>query len=450
MKLTYKLTLSFLAISLIIISLAAFFLWSTTSTQFNQYLVDQRQNEFVSIARNHFLTHGDWKDVDITLRSSGLLPPFAPPGSPQPDPQPFTLVNMNHQVVVPGGEYQQGQNIPPGVLSKGIEIMSNGEIVGIVLTSGQSPKRSPIDERYLKNANQSFIIAAAGGVIISLLLGFFIASTLTKPLLDLITATHEMARGKFDHQVPVHSQDEIGELAIAFNQMSNELFRSNQSRRQMTADIAHDLRNPLTVINGYLESLIDGKLLPTQERFETMQSEVQHLQSLVNDLRILSLADSGELILKKQSIAPLELLERLADTFNHQISQQGITLDIECNRNVPTIEIDCERIEQVFGNLLNNSLRYTQNHGKILLSAKNIKGGVMFSVQDNGSGIAPEVLPHVFERSYRGDTSRNNNQSGLGLSIAKSIIELHGGTINVTSEGIGKGAQFWLFFPTHK
>jgi signal transduction histidine kinase len=446
MKLIHKLTLAFLFVSLIAIGLAAVFVWATTSIEFNQYLVDQRQSNFVAVVTEHYQIHGNWTGVDTALRSQGLLPPLSQSGSPTPDPQPFALVNQNREIIIPSGDYQIGQKVQKGVLEKGIGIEIDGRVVGTVLSSGQAPTRSSIEEKYLTSVNQSLLVAALGSAIIAFLLGLLLARSLTRPLRDLTSAAYAMAQGKLDQSVSVQSKDELGELAKAFNQMSADLGRANQSRRQMTADIAHDLRNPLTVLGGYLESLQDGKLTPTPERITIMQAEVQQLQRLVEDLRTLSLADAGELTLRCQSVAPGDLLGQVATAYNNQAEGQGIHLLIEVEPALKEIQIDPERMEQVLGNLVSNALRYTPEGGEIHLSAKQDGSSLFISIQDNGSGIPPQILPYIFERSYRGDPSRSGNESGLGLAIVKSIVELHGGRIQVESR-LGEGSHFLIKLP---
>lgn len=175
-----------------------------------------------------------------------------------------------------------------------------------------------------------------------------------------------------------------------------------------------------------------------------MQAEVRHLQRLVEDLRTLSLADSGELKLRLEPTVPAELLERVAAAYHHQAEQQNIHLKIEVQPNLTEINIDLERMEQVLGNLVSNALRYTPEGGEISLSANQAEGSLVVSVKDNGSGIPPEVLPYIFERSYRGDSSRSGSESGLGLAIVKSIVELHGGSIHAKSDGTG--SEFFITF----
>jgi signal transduction histidine kinase len=274
-----------------------------------------------------------------------------------------------------------------------------------------------------------------------------IARSLTRPIRELTHATHEMAQGKLSQQIPVRSKDELGELAQSFNQMSSDLTRANQSRQQMTADIAHDLRNPLTVIGRYLESLQDGKLKPTPERFAVMQAEVTHLQRLVEDLRLLSLAETGELKLHLEQTAPSELLERVASAYRHQAEGQNIQLKLEFESQLPGISLDPIRMEQVLDNLVSNALRYTPAGGEILLSAKQVERSLTLSVQDNGSGIPAEIIHHIFERFYRADPSRSGSESGLGLAIAKSIVELHGGGIRAQSSG--NGSTFIITLPNN-
>jgi signal transduction histidine kinase len=245
----------------------------------------------------------------------------------------------------------------------------------------------------------------------------------------------------------VKSQDELGELAMAFNQMSADLDRLNRSRRQMTADIAHDLRSPLTVIGGYVESMRDGVLKPTPERLNTIHAEVQHLQRLVEDLRTLSQADAGELTLNREPVAPLALLERMAKSYDHLAAKKKISLEVQGEPGLPEIRLDPDRMAQVFGNLITNSLRYTPEGGEIVLAAGQEANMLVFRVRDNGQGIPAESLPHIFDRFYRADPARAQwNESGLGLAIARSIVEAHGGSISAESQ-VGQGTTVKILFP---
>ena len=256
-----------------------------------------------------------------------------------------------------------------------------------------------------------------------------------------------MSKGNLKQHVTVKSRDELGELAAAFNQMSSDLDRLNLSRRQMTSDIAHDLRSPLTVIGGYVESMRDGVLKPTPERLETIHAEVQHLQRLVEDLRTLSQADAGELTLNREPVAPRSLLDRMLKSYGHLAAQKKVSLEVQGEPGLPEIRLDPDRMTQVFGNLITNSLRYTPEAGRIVLAAGQIGNMLEFSVQDNGQGIPAEALPHIFDRFYRADPARaQGSESGLGLAIARSIVEAHGGTISAESQ-VGKGTTVRISLP---
>jgi signal transduction histidine kinase len=446
MKLTHKLTLAFLLVSLLAIGLAAIVVQNVTSAQFNNYLLEQQREQFLRVAAEYYAENGNWRGVEIPLQAAQLLPPPPQPGQ-IPVPQPFSLTGRDGRVIIPGGGFARGDIILQNVLTRGTPIEVDGQIVGYLLTTGAPPAQRAIEAQYIERVNLALLAAAGGGVVLALVLGLFVARMLTHPLRELTSATRSLARGELQQQVHVQTADEIGELAQAFNQMSADLAQAQQARKQMTADIAHDLRNPLTVLGGYLESLADGKLKPTPERFAAMQAEVAHLQCLVDDLRTLSLADAGELRLQKEPTHVADLLERLADSYRNQAEAQGIRLGVQVDAHLTEIALDPARMEQVLGNLVSNALRYTTPEGgEIWLNGKPAEGGVILEVVDNGSGISPEIIPHIFERSFRGDSSRSGDESGLGLAIAKSIVELHGGEIGVESEA-GKGCRFWMMFP---
>jgi signal transduction histidine kinase len=257
-----------------------------------------------------------------------------------------------------------------------------------------------------------------------------------------------MAQGELEQQVQVRSRDEIGQLAQAFNLMSQQIARANQLRRQMTADIAHDLRTPLTVIAGYIESMRDGVLQPTPQRLDLIYQEIERLQKMVNDLRMLSQADAGELNLHPQPVQPLALLERAAQLFQHHASQAGITLTVDAHEHVASILVDEDRMMQVLDNLISNALRYTPSGGEVTLRARQDGKRVLLQVADTGSGIPAEELPHIFERFHRVDPSRHSESggSGLGLAIVRALVEAQGGRVSAESEP-GKGTTISVEFP---
>jgi signal transduction histidine kinase len=235
--------------------------------------------------------------------------------------------------------------------------------------------------------------------------------------------------------------------------MNADLAHSRDLQRQMTADIAHDLRTPLSIILGHAEALSDGVLPPREETFQTIHEEAQRLSRLIDDLRTLSLAETGELPPIKRLVAPEMLLARAARAYDPQARQKQITISVQSDSNLPELFVDPERLAQVLDNLLDNALRHTPPGGEVTLVARMDPeagpGQIQFEVQNNGPNISPEELPHIFERFYRTDKSRMRREdggSGLGLAIARSIVEAHNGRIWAESKS-GEGVSFVILLP---
>jgi signal transduction histidine kinase len=268
-----------------------------------------------------------------------------------------------------------------------------------------------------------------------------------QPLVELTQAITAMKQGDLHQQVQARGHDELADLARTFNQMSAQIHHANQLRKQMTADIAHDLRTPLMVISGYIEALRDGTFQPTAERFDAMSREALLLNRLVEDLRTLSLADAGELKLIYQPVQPCDLLEQVRQSFEHMADEKQVMLQVQADANLPELHIDRERMVQVLANLVSNALHYTPAGGSVTLVARRHLGGVQLAIMDTGSGIPGEKLSDIFERFYRIEESRSQNhgESGLGLAIAKSIVEAHQGTIAAESQvGVGTSMTITL------
>ncbi|MEW6402248.1 MAG: ATP-binding protein, partial [Chloroflexota bacterium] len=275
-----------------------------------------------------------------------------------------------------------------------------------------------------------------------------LSRTLTRPIRELTKATRAVSEGNLGLQVSVQSRDELGELASSFNKMSADLARSTNARRQMTADIAHELRTPLSLILGHAEAVHDGVLPPSRENFEIIREEAERLEHLVDDLRTLSLADAGELSIEKQPVDIEKLLQDIASVYQHRVQQKVISLELNLPEEVPSIRADSNRIIQVITNILDNAIRYTPENGKVILGAKQVQDGVQISIKDSGPGIEAEKASHIFDRFYRVDPSRTREEggSGLGLAIAKSIVQAHGGRIWAESTA-GQGLSVLIVLP---
>ena len=442
-SLTLKLTLAFLIVGLSGAALVALFSVSNTSSAFDRFRLEQSLENFANDMSAYYERTGSWEGV-------GTLPRRPRDNNGPGNSPPHVQVNAQGVVVIAVPPYRPGQEILPSLLGRGIAVEVDGRRVGTVLNVG-SPNRTAQESLFLRQLAQALIWAALGATLYALLLGLGLARTLTHPLLALTRAVRRIASGDFGLTVEVESQDEIGQLAAAFNQMSSELARSAHLRRQMTADIAHELRSPLSVLMGYTESLSDGVLHPTPAILRAMHEESRLLSHLVDDLRTLSLADAGELTLNRVPTAPGELLERVVASFAPRATAKGVDLCLDISPALPAALLDAERCAQVLGNLLGNAIRHTPAGGTVTLRALAVAGGLLWQVADTGSGIAAEHLPHIFERFYRADTARtiNEAESGLGLSIAKSLIELHGGTLTAES-ALGRGTVMSVWLPGGK
>jgi two-component system, OmpR family, sensor histidine kinase BaeS len=362
----------------------------------------------------------------------------------------FLLLSTDGMILFSGNSNRTGTQLTQSELENATPIQANGEIVGWVLpdiTADLWGKETP-EGIFLANINLFLLFSAIGSAVVAVIFGGVLAYTMTRDLRELTRATKIVARGKFDHKVEIHSKDEFGELANSFNQMSAELAHSMELRKQMTANIAHDLRSPLSIILGYTEALNDGKLEPSTDILQTMHTEAEHLKRLIEDFKTLALADAGELPLYPQSISPQVLLQRVASAYRVQADHKHISLKLEADANLPEIKADVERIIQVLGNLIHNAIRHTPQNGEIILSGLRVGNSICFLVRDNGEGIPAEELPYVFERTFRGDKSRQqkDSEAGLGLAIARSLVKAQGGTISVNSR-VGEGTTFTISLP---
>jgi signal transduction histidine kinase len=455
-SLTLKLTLAFILVGLLGALLVAVLVRAFAVRAFDRLVVDRARIEFYDDITGLYERSGNWRAVlDRLVELRENPPPDPLTGEPRPPPRLFPVANQNGRILIPSGQYRFGDQLPRSELEGGLRIVVGGQTVGWVLNAPPRPAFAPREQQYLETLDKLIVRAGLAAAVLALLVGIVLASTMTHPLRELTSAIRAITHGRLQQAVPVRSKDELGTLTTAFNRMSADLAQANESRRQMTADIAHDLRTPLTVLSGYIEALRDGVLPPSRERFDTMYAEAQHLQRLVDDLRTLSLADAGELPLNRQPMPPHELLERIAATYRHPAKQAGIEIDVrQAANDLPRVDVDPERMVQVLGNLVSNALRYTPTGGQIVLAARAVKARgasrqvVQLLVQDSGQGIAPDVLPHVFDRFYRGDASRQQQEgeSGLGLAIARSIVQAHGGTIDIEST-LGKGTTFTIELP---
>jgi len=461
-SLNTRLVIAFLVVSLLGTVLAALYIWRETTSEFGRFVVAQSRTSIVDRLAAAYQASRGWKGVvaSVAFRPGPAdTPPGATPGvavGPNmgvegllPIPPEHVIVADANGVIVMGGRgYRVGEAVPAAEYAEGVPITVEDQEVGRLLL-GYTPSTvyRPFD-RFMFRFYLALGLGGIGGTAVALSVGVLLARSLTSPLRDLTRAAQAMSRGDLEQRIAVRSDDELGALARSFNQLSEDLVHASAQRRQMTADIAHELRTPLSLILGHSEALADGVLEPKQESFDVIYDEARRLTRLVDDLHTLSLSDAGQLVIWREPTSPEELLRAAATAHAADAEARGVALDLTMDADLPKVDVDRDRIIQVLHNLLSNALRYTPSGGRIALSAQRVGGMVRFGVQDSGPGIAADDLDSVFERFYRADPSRGRDGggSGLGLAIARSIIEQHGGRIWAESVP-GAGATLRMDLP---
>jgi signal transduction histidine kinase len=322
-------------------------------------------------------------------------------------------------------------------------MMGRGYMGGQMMTAPELTEEDVLDQ-----VNDSLWKAGLITAAVALVTGLILTRQITRPVKALITGARRISKGELSYRVTTRSNDEIGELADSFNSMAATLEQVEQSRRQLTADIAHELRTPLTIIEGTVEGILDDVFEADSEHLNSIKEQTLLLTRLINDLRDISLAESGQLMLNVQSTDIVYLAERVISSYRPNAGEKNIRLDMSSSISSLEIKVDPVRIEQAISNLLRNAIRHTPADGSITVNINRIDNSLDLSVSDTGEGITPEDLPHVFERFYRSGTSRSRIEggTGLGLAIVKQMVEAHSGTVTVKSTP-GKGSTFHISLP---
>ncbi|NOZ30085.1 MAG: HAMP domain-containing protein [Chloroflexi bacterium] len=356
-----------------------------------------------------------------------------------------------------------GRTLSPQELTAGVPILVDGRRVGTIITASlATPDVTTPAGQFLQSVNRSLLLAGLAASIVALILGAALFFQLTAPIRRLKAAAQAIASGDLSHRVPVRSQDELGELAQAFNTMAESLARAETQRRHLMADIAHELRTPISVIQGNLEAMLDGVLPTNAEQIASLHEETLLLGRLVADLRLLSLAEAGQLKLERGEAKLDRLVRKVAELMQPRAQEKGIRFEIDVSADLPPVFVDPDRIHQVIGNLVSNALRYAPPGGRVTIRAftegtpGDPDASVIVQVTDDGPGIAAQDLPHVFDRFYRADRSRTraSGGSGLGLAIVKHLVEAHGGRVWAESpvftrpDGTRHGTRVSFTLPT--
>jgi signal transduction histidine kinase len=333
-------------------------------------------------------------------------------------------------------------------LNNAIPIIIKQQTVGYLLPDMGMAITRGNEAKLVDRVNRAAIIAGLITAFLSLAIVSFLAYKLLQPVNELTLATERIAEGDLSQRVPVRGKDELATLGSAFNRMADSLENAENNRRVMTADIAHELRNPLAVQRANLEAMQDGIYDMTPENVQPLIDQNLLLTRLVEDMRTLAMADAGQLELVRVDTDFPALVKRVLERFQSQANTKNISMDLICNAACPPVSLDPGRIEQILGNLLSNAFRFSPESGKITLEITCAPQNVRLDVHDSGPGIPEEALPNLFQRFYRADKSRSRKEggSGLGLAIARKIAEAHGGSLTAANHPQG-GAVLSLTLP---
>jgi len=337
----------------------------------------------------------------------------------------------------------------------GVPVVREHAVVGAVYLAHRIEGGGPLGAvsgtaRFFRSVWWQFLLAGAIAAFIALFLARILARGMTQPLRDMARAARRMARGEYGTAVAVRSRDEVGQLAAAFNRMAGELEGLERLRRDLVANVSHELKTPISALRAHLENLLDGVEEPNPALLAVMLNQSDRLTRLVDQLLDLSRLESGDVPLQLEAVALAPLVEQVVSEVAVSRPDGARSLDVhnDVPADLPPLEADRERLHQVLFNLLDNAFRFTPAGGSVRIRAARENGACEVSVEDTGPGIPEEHLPLVFERFYRVDPSRSRDDggTGIGLAIARSVVEAHGGRIWAES-ALGGGATFRFVLP---
>lgn len=452
-RLWVRLALAFALVSALSVSMAALLANNQVAAQFARYLSQNRVAELglVEQLQEAYARDGNLGGASAILNASQ---PGRSAGAGRGGARAELIVADAAGQIVAATSERSGA-LTETERNLAVAVMAQDKLIGYAIS--QTPANTQVAQAaqtFVSQINQSLWQAALLAAFTGAGLGFFISRGVAGPLAALAQAARRVAQGKLDENVNAQGTREVRQVSHAFNEMTRHLRlaeqerqKSEQLRRNMVADIAHELRAPLTVMQGNLQAVLDDVYPLSKQEIATIYDETIVLGRLVNDLRELSLAEAGQLELNLID-APVEPLARAAVArFRELFETKGVALDVALEDGLPHAKYDPDRAAQALNNLLSNALRHTPAGGRVVVDVARDGAAARVSVRDTGAGIAPEDVPHVFDRFWRADKSRARaGGSGLGLAIAKQFAQAWGGQMGVSSQP-GKGSEFWFTLP---
>lgn len=441
-SLHFRLFVAFALVILVTIGAVFFFVGLSTRGEIRQYWEhsEQIRNRRMALELSRYYTQReDWADVQAFVERGGGL-----------YGRRIILTDVGGVVVADSqGEFlgDTYESDEPGwtLLSR-----QEGGLVGRLYISRElaAGSESIFPQRLSKAVGNFLLLGSLIAIAAALVLTFLLSRRILAPVKALTLTARQLGKGDFSQRVQFKDKGEIGELAQAFNSMASDLERTERLRQNMVADVAHELRTPLTNLRGYLEAIRDGLKKPDADTIRSLNEETILLSRLVDDLQELSLAEAGKLKLNCQLEDIAALINQTVTSVQAQAMAKGLSLSIDLPDKLPAVNLDCQRINQVLRNLLENAVAHTAKGDNITVTARQVDNRIEVSVADTGEGIPTEELPNIFERFYRTDKSRTRatGGSGLGLTIARRLVEAHGGQIEARSEP-GKGSCFTFTLP---
>jgi len=453
MSMRWRLLGSFGLIILVALGTVAVVSRFTTQQEVQEFLGHGGQVGLEHLAdslESYYTENGSWADLgSLPSTSSGQDRGQGQRAGGNVDISDHIFADSDGIVLISPIEDDLGKRLGDDILAQSITLTVSGQVVGYLLPEGGiTALPEDFEEILIERVNRATLLGALISGSIAVVFALILAAIILKPVRGLTTAANQMSQGDLSQRVKVQGKGELAILGETFNQMAESLQTGEANRRAMTADIAHELRNPLAIQRAHLEALQDGVYPLTNENLIPVLKQNYQLSRLVEDLRTLALADAGELVLDKQRINLTEVCRDTMARFEPQAKVKALELSCEHDLTQSFVKADRERLQQILDNLMQNALRYAPDGGAIVLTLKQVRNMAVITVHNNGPQIPDEVLKHLFERFYREDKARDRARggTGLGLAIARKLAEAHGGTLSIENHPEG-GVTFKLTLP---